>query len=183
MMPRFSATSARPLLPQGAELAMPPSQLKVVASLFAALCLTLLPWADELRWLLPDFTLMVLLYWCIHAPRLTGLGIAFMLGMVTDVAQGLLLGLDALAYCAAAFVALSVHKRLEGFDPPRQTMQIAPLLLGKEALVLTLGMAFGRTAADWRYMAAGLVAVSLWLPLAMLLDHLTGRPALDAEPA
>lgn len=175
--------SARPLLPQGAELAAPPSRRKVVGSLLVALCLTLLPWADELRWLLPDLTLMVLLYWCIHAPRLAGLGLAFSLGLITDVSHGLLLGLDALAYCAAAFVVLFLQKRLERFDAPRQTLQLAPLLLGKEALVLTLGLAFGRGDADWRYLASGLVAVALWLPMAMLLNRLTGRPAPVESPA
>lgn len=175
--------SARPLLPQGAELAAPPSRGKVMASLFAALCLTLLPWADGVRWVLPDLTLMVLLYWCIHAPRLVGLGLAFTLGLVTDVAHGLLLGLDALAYCAAAFVVLSLQKRLEGFDAPRQTLQLAPLLLGKEALVLTLGLAFGRGDADWRYLATGVVALALWLPMALLLDRVTGRPAPVEPPA
>lgn len=173
---------ARPLLPQGAELAAPPSRAKVMISLFTALCLTLLPWADGLRWLLPDLTLMVLLYWCIHAPRMVGLGVAFALGLVTDVAHGVLLGLDALAYCAAAFVVLWMQKRLEGFDAPRQILQLAPLLLGKEALVLTLGLAFGRGEADWRYLAAGLVAVALWLPLVLLLDRLTGRPAPAEHP-
>ncbi len=184
MMPRPSLSNgARPLLPQGAELAAPPSHGKVMASLFAALCLSLLPWADGLRWLLPDLTLMVLLYWCIHAPRLVGLGLAFALGLVTDVAHGLLLGLDALAYCAAAFVVLSLQKRLEGFDAARQTLQLAPLLLGKEALVLTLGLAFSRGDADWRYLASGVLAVVLWLPLAMLLDRITGRPAPAEPPA
>ncbi|PIV88818.1 MAG: rod shape-determining protein MreD [Hydrogenophilales bacterium CG17_big_fil_post_rev_8_21_14_2_50_63_12] len=172
---------AKPLLPQGAALAAPATRAKVMSTLFAALCLTLLPWADGLRWLLPDLTLMVLLYWCIHAPRLAGLGIAFALGLLTDVTHGLLLGLDALAYCGAAFVALMVQKRLEGFDVPRQTLQLAPLLLGKEALVLTLGLAFGRGEADWRYLAAGLLAALLWLPLAMLLDRVAGRPVPESE--
>lgn len=150
-------------------------------SLFVALCLTLLPWSEGTRWLLPDLTLMVLLYWCIHAPRMVGLGLAFSLGLVTDVAHGLLLGLDALAYCAAVFVVLSLQKRLEGFDVPRQTLQLTPLLLGKEALVLILGLAFGRGDADWYFLAGGVLAALLWLPLALLLDRLTGRPA-PAEP-
>jgi len=171
-------SAAKPLLPQGAELAAPPTRAKVMVSLFAALCLTLLPWADGVRWLLPDLTLMVLLYWCIHAPRLAGLGIAFALGLITDVAHGLLLGLNALAYCAAAFVVLLLQRRLEGFAPPAQTLQLAPLLLGKEVLVLTLGLAFTRGEADWRYLAAGLLASLLWLPLALLLGRLSGRPAL-----
>jgi rod shape-determining protein MreD len=172
----------RPLLPQGAELAAPPTPLKVYGSLLLALAATLLPWPDDALWLAPDFTLMTLLYWNIHAPRYANLGAAFVLGVVTDVARGVLLGLDALVYTAAAFLALSLRLRLVNFDPPRQALQIAPILLGKEALVLGLGLSLGRAAdADWRWLAAGLLAGLLWAPLAMLVDQLTGRPSTPLQ--
>lgn len=172
----------RPLLPQGAELAHPPTRTKVFVSLTVAFALTLLPWMDQIHWLIPDFTLMTLLYWNIRSPRLAGLGVAFSLGLLTDVARGVLFGLNALAYCAATFVVLLVQRRLAGFDTPRQTLQLSPILLGKEALVLTLGLMLGRDAADWRWLAAGILAVALWPPLAWLLDRLTGR-AISAAPA
>lgn len=180
-MPRAEPNLEKPLLPQGAELAAPPTRTKIYASLILALSLTLLPWADQIRWLVPDFTLMVLLYWNIRAPRLAGLGAAFTLGLVTDVAQGVLMGLNALAYCCATLAALLVQRRLEGFDAPRQSLQVAPLLLGKEALVLTLGLMMGRVDADWRWLAAGLIAGLLWLPMALLMDMITGRPALPQQ--
>lgn len=180
-MPRAETNPEKPLLPQGAELAAPPTRTKVYGSLILALSATLLPWADQIRWLVPDFTLMVLLYWNIRAPRLAGLGAAFTLGLVTDVARGVLMGLNALAYCSATMVALLVQRRLEGFDAPRQTLQLAPLLFGKEVLVLTLGLMMGRVDADWRWLVAGLIAGLLWLPLAMLLDLITGRPALSSQ--
>lgn len=168
----------RPLLPQGAELAAPPTPFKVYGSLLLALAATLLPWPDDALWLAPDFTLMTLLYWNIHAPRYANLGAAFMLGMVTDVARGVLLGLDALVYTTAAFLVLSLRLRLVNFDAPRQALQIAPILLGKEALVLGLGLALGRAHdADWRWLAAGVIAAALWAPAAMLMDRLTGRPS------
>jgi rod shape-determining protein MreD len=135
----------------------------------------MLPWMEQIRWLVPDFTLMVLLYWNIRAPRLAGLGAAFSLGLITDVARGVLIGLNALAYCAATFVVLLVQRRLEGFDTPRQTLQLSPILLGKEALVLSLGLMLGHGGADWRWLAAGVVAAALWPPLAWLVDRVTGR--------
>lgn len=168
----------KPLLPQGAELAAPPTWTRIHASLALALAATLLPWADQIRWMVPDFTLMALLYWNIRAPRLAGLGVAFILGLITDVARGGLMGLNALAYCIATFVVLMVQRRLEGFDAPRQSLQVAPILLAKEALVLTLGLMMGLGDADWRWLAAGLIAGLLWLPLALLVDRITGRPAL-----
>lgn len=174
--------SAKPLLPQGAELPLPASRSKINATLALALALTLLPWADGIRWLVPDFTLMVLLYWCIHTPRIAGLGMAFALGLVTDVAHGVLLGLHALAYCGAAFVVLLLHRRLERFAVAAQALQLGPLLFVKEVLVLTVGLAVGRGEADWRYLAAGLLAALLWLPAALLLNRLCGRPDRPAHP-
>lgn len=168
--------SEKPFLPKGAELVAPPSRVKVLALLAVALALNLSPWPDSARWLVPDFTLMVLLYWNIRTPRLAGLGTAFLLGLVVDVARGLHMGLNALSYCAAAFVVLMLQRRLENFDAPRQNLQIAPVLMGKEALVLALGLLFGHGEADWRWLAGGVIAVLLWTPMAWLLDRLTGRP-------
>jgi rod shape-determining protein MreD len=165
----------KPLLPQGAELAHPPTRAKVYTSLVIAFALTLLPWTEQYRWLVPDFTLMVLLYWNIRAPRLAGLGAAFTFGLLTDVARGVLIGLNALAFCAATFVVLLVQRRLAGFDAPRQTLQLAPILLSKELLVLTVGLAIGRGTVDWRWLVAGVVAVLLWSPLSWLVDRATGR--------
>jgi rod shape-determining protein MreD len=179
-MPRVDLTPEKPLLPQGAELAAPARRSRVYASLALALAATLLPWADQIQWLVPDFTLMVLLYWNVRAPRLAGLGVAFSLGLITDVARGVLMGLNALAYCTATFVALLVQRRLEGFDAPRQALQLGPLLLGKEALVLTLGLVMGLGDADWRWLAAGLAAALLWLPLAWLMDQISGRSVAAA---
>lgn len=174
-MPRAESTE-KPLLPQGAELAAPPTRAKVYVSLALALALTLLPWAEQIHWLVPDFTLMLLLFWNVREPRLAGLGTAFTLGLITDVARGVLMGLNALSYCAATFVALLVQRRLEGFDLARQTLQLAPILFAKEALVLVLGLMMGRGEADWRWLAAGIMAGLLWLPVALLVDRVTGRP-------
>jgi rod shape-determining protein MreD len=172
-----------PLLPQGAELTHPPTRAKVYISLLLAFSLTLLPWMEQIRWLVPDFTLMLLLYWNIRAPRLAGIGMAFSLGLLTDVARGVLFGLNALAYCVATFIVLLVQRRLEGFDTPRQTLQLFPILLGKEALVLTLGLMMGRGDADWRWLAAGLAAALLWPPLAWLVDRITQQqPASRQTP-
>ena len=180
-MPRAEPTD-KPLLPQGAELAAPPTRAKVYLSLAVAFALTLLPWAERTHWLVPDFTLMLLLYWNVREPRLAGLGMAFILGLMTDVAWGVLMGLNALGYCAATFVALLVQRRLAGFDLARQTLQLAPILFAKEVVVLVLGLMMGRGEVDWRWLAAGVIAGLLWLPMALLMAAITGRPS-STRPA
>lgn len=180
-MTTASPRPAKHFLPKGAELVAPPNRAKVFGLLGVALALNLSPWPDGVRWLVPDFTLMVLLYWNIRAPRLAGLGTAFLLGLVVDVARGLHMGLNALSYCAAAFVVLMLQRRLQNFDAPRQNLQLVPVLVGKEALVLTLGLMFGHGEVDWRWLAGGVLAALLWTPMAWLLDRLTGRPVEAAS--
>jgi rod shape-determining protein MreD len=180
MTPR-GAKTGKAFLPKGAEVAEPPGRLKVWGLIGLGLAMNLSPWPDEVRWLVPDFALMALIYWHIHMPRLAGLGAAFLLGLVVDVVRGVHMGLNALAYCAAAFVVLLVRRRLEKFDAPRQTLQLAPVFVGKEALVLTLGLWFGHGQADWRWLAGGVLATLLWTPLCWVLDRVTGRPAAPTE--
>lgn len=172
---------ARALRPRGPQLIAPASARLVFGSLALAYLLGLLPWPLAWRWLVPDFTFLVLLYWNVHSPHRAGLGLAFVLGLLTDVARGVLFGMHALVYVAGAFVALSLRRRLENFQPPGQALQLAPLFLGKELAVLLLGLTIGHTVVDWWHLAAGAVAALLWLPVCLLLHRLGGRP--PAVPA
>lgn len=171
----------RSLSPQGPQLIAPASARMVYGSLALAFVLGLLPWPQGWRWLVPDFTFLVMLYWNIHSPHRAGLGLAFVLGLLTDAARGVLFGMHALVYVVAAFVALSVRRRLENFLPPGQALQLAPLFLGKEVSVLLLGIAIGQKVIDWWSLAAGPMAGLLWLPVCLLLHRLGGRP--PAGPA
>lgn len=163
------------LLPKGTAIVAPPSWRLLLLTLTLAFLLTLLPWPSAGRWLVPDFTLMVLLYWHIHAPRPVGMGLAFLLGLLSDAAGGVLIGQHALTYVLAAFVILNLRRRLEAFPPFGRALQVAPVFIGQAALTLLLGLLFDRQVSDWRYLAAGLTAALLWFPMALLLDALSGR--------
>lgn len=169
------------LVPRGPQLVAPASARLVYGSLGVAFLFGLLPWPGQWRWLVPDFAFIVLLYWNIHATHRAGLGLACVLGLLTDVARGVLFGLNGLVYVLAAFAALSVRRRLENFLPPGQALQLAPLFVGKELIVLLLGLAAGQTVVDWWALAAGPIAALLWLPVCLLLHRLAGRPS--APPA
>ena len=68
----------------------------------------------ELR---PDFLMLVILYWCIQEPRYMGVGVAWMLGLVMDVADATVFGQHALAYAV-----LAVRRRL--LPPPRAALPV-----------------------------------------------------------
>ena len=65
--------------------------------------------------LAPDFVALVLAFWCVRQPRLVGIGIAWLLGLLIDVGNGVLLGQHALAYSVLAFGAIALSRRILWF--------------------------------------------------------------------
>ncbi len=153
------------------EFLLPATPIFIAASLLVALLLNWLPWHGVWLALRPDFAALVLLYWCTHKPYRVGIGVAWMVGMLADVADASLFGQHALAYAVLAFGGIVLHRRVQMFDLRQQTMQIFPLLL----------LAYGVYAAvhwqvhgyvAWEYFLGSVVAALLWAPLTVLLQAL-----------
>ena len=73
----------------------------------------------------PDFLALVLLYWCIQEPRLIGVGIAWCVGLVMDVADATVFGQHALAYAVLAYAAEYFRRRVLRFPLWQQAAQVA----------------------------------------------------------
>lgn len=105
----------------------PASPRFITFSLGAALLLNLLPWG-RLVWI-PDFVALTLVFWNIHQPRRVGIGAAFVMGLLMDVADGTLLGQHALAYTLLSYGAIMLHRRILWFSVPAQILHVLPLFL------------------------------------------------------
>lgn len=161
------------------EFLLPASPIFIAASLLVALLLNWLPWQGVWLALRPDFAALVLLYWCTHKPYRVGIGIAWMVGMLADVADASLFGQHALAYAVLAFGGIVLHRRVQMFDLRQQTLHVFPLLL----------LAYGVYAAvhwqvhgyvAWEYFLGSVVAALLWAPLTVLLQALR-RPRSNSS--
>src|ERR1044071_9194450 len=84
------------MLAASSSILMPVRLSTIIGSFALALFLNFLPWRD-LR-LMPDFVALTLCFWCIRQPRLVGLGVGWMLGLLTDAGNGVLLGQHRLAH-------------------------------------------------------------------------------------
>lgn len=135
----------------------------VVLSVVVALVFNLLPWRD-LRGV-PDMVALVITFWAIHQPRLMGIGVPFLVGLLMDAANGVLLGQHALAYAVLAFLANALHRRLLWFPSWAQAIHVLILLLLAQLLMLLVRMFAGSTFPGWSYFLGSLVAAALW-PLA-----------------
>ncbi|MDP1898678.1 MAG: rod shape-determining protein MreD [Sulfurimicrobium sp.] len=151
-------------------LARPPSGQFIALTLLAALMLDILPWQGAALLLRPDFVLLLLLYWAVHQPLRIGMGAAWGLGLVMDVADGALLGQYALAYTITIFLALTLHRRIQAFSLWPQSLHIFSLLLVAQILVLLVRLISGAAFIGWGYFLASVTGALIWPPLSLLVQ-------------
>jgi len=165
-----------PMPPQ--YLLLPASRAFITFSLIAAFLLCLLPWGRLPG--VPDFMALTLVFWHIHQPRLVGIGIAFLFGLLLDVHEAALLGQHALAYTLLSYGAMSLHRRVPWFDMPAQMLHVLPLFVGAQAVTLVVLLAVGSEFPGWTWFLEGIATTLLW-PLADLMLLAPQRRAIDRD--
>ena len=124
----------------------------------------------------PDFLALVILYWCIQDPRYVGVGVAWALGLVMDVADATVFGQHALSYAVLAYAAEYFRRRVLRFPLWQQAPQVAVLLLACAALILLVRFVGGAPLPRWTYFVSPVVGALLW-PLVSVLLQWPQRPA------
>ncbi len=157
--------SARP-----EEILLPARPWFVVLTLFLGLMGNTMPVSGITLAFMPDFLALALLYWCIREPRLIGVGIAWCLGLLMDVADATLFGQHALAYAVLAYAAEYFRRRVLRFPLWQQAAQVAALLLFCAGLVLLVRVVGGAPLPRWTYAVGPLVGAFLWPVLTVLLQ-------------
>ena len=147
----------------------------IVASFAVALLLNFLPWRSIA--LAPDFVALTLAFWCIRQPRLVGLGIGWLLGLLTDVGNGVLLGQHALSYSLLAFGAITLSRRILWFALWGQALHVAALLLFAHGGAALVRLAAVAEFPGWTLAVGPLLGAALWPPLTVVLLLPQRRPA------
>jgi len=156
---------------------MPVRTGTIIGSLVLALFLNFLPWRD-MR-LVPDFVALVIAFWCVRQPRLVGIGIAWIVGLVTDAGNGVLLGQHALAYSLLAFLSVWLSRRILWFGPMLQSLHIALILLVAEGATLVVRLAAGDPFPGWPIFVRPIFGALLWPAVTWLLLLPQRRPVSE----
>jgi len=155
------------MIPSSSQILLPVRMSTILGSFALALFLNFLPWPD-LR-LVPDFVALVLCFWCVRQPRLVGIGVAWMLGLLADAGNGVLLGQHALAYSLLAFLAIWLSRRILWFRTMQQAMHVGALLVVAQAVVLLVRLASGSGFPGWALLIGPLAGALLWPLVSWLL--------------
>ena len=141
-------------------------------SVFIALLLGLLPLPPLLQPLRPYWLALVVAYWVIEAPGRIGLGFAFAMGLLADLAFGGLLCEQALRLVIMAFIVQRFRAQLRFFPMPQQALAIGGLLLNDRVVSAAVHLALGEPQLPWSFWWAPLLGMLLWAPVFLLLDTL-----------
>jgi rod shape-determining protein MreD len=148
----------------------------IYLSLFAVYLLLLLPWTESALRYKPDFTLLVLIFWLIRAPRLCNIGTAWFIGLLVDLATGGIFGQHAWAYTVTAFFTMVYQKRLILFNRFHQFIYVFILLIIAQIVLLILKTFSGVPFPGMVYFMPSVIGVLLWSISLLFKLHTDGRP-------
>ena len=144
-------------------------------SLLLALLLGLVPLPGLVQPLRPYWLALVLAYWLLEEPERIGLGVAFLLGLVADLAFGGLLGEQALRLVVMAFILQRFRARMRFFPLSQQALVVGVLLLNDRVVTAAIHVVMGAPQLPWMYWCAPVLGMLLWAPLHFVLDALRLR--------
>ena len=153
------------------EILRPVKPSFILLTLFIALLANIFPLSPASTALRPDILALVLLYWCIREPRYVGVGTAWFVGLVMDVADATLFGQHALAYAVLAYAADYFRRRVLRFPLWQQAVQVAALLAVCAAIVLLVRIVGGAPLPRWTYAAPPIIGALMWPVLSVLLQY------------
>lgn len=106
----------------------------VLASLFVAAVLAVIPLPAWLVWGRPEWIALVLVYWCIALPHRVGVVVAVFAGLAMDLLEGAVLGQNTFALAVLALLSVALYQRLRVFSLWQQS-GIVFLLIGIHQLI------------------------------------------------
>jgi len=146
---------------------LPVKASTILGSFALALLADFLPWRSVA--LAPDFVALVLVFWCVRQPRLVGLGAGWLLGLLIDAGNGVLMGQHALAYSLLAFASITLSRRILWFPLWGQALHVLALLLFAQGVSALVRLAAGAEFPGWIIFAGPVIGAALWPLVTTLL--------------
>lgn len=154
-----------------------PQRLAVATCIIVALVLTIVPLPPALAPWRPDWVLLTLIYWSMAVPRSYGVGTAWLLGIVLDIAQGALLGQHALALSLIVYMTAKFHLQLRVFPLSQMTAIVGILLALYQFILFWINGVAGISAPAETYWGPVVGGIIAWPVLALFFNGIRYRSA------
>jgi rod shape-determining protein MreD len=149
-------------------LSRPSSLFFIICTIFLGLLLNIFPWGNH-SWV-PDWLLIVLVFWNVYDPRKISMFTALLLGLLMDVHFSSLLGLHAISYSLVTFITIAWHRRILDLTTIPQAFHLLPIFfIGNAFNFLVFWWIQDNSAiSGWSFFISCIIEACLW-PLAKWL--------------
>lgn len=154
--------------------------LPIVLSILVALMLAIAPmpeWASAFR---PDWVALTLIYWAMNLPKTCGIGVAWLIGIVLDVAQGTLLAQHALSLSLIVYLTVKFHLQLRVFPMSQMAATVFALLAIYRFVLFWINGIAGVDAPASTYWGPVITGALVWPLIAIVLRSMPYRAGARA---
>ncbi len=141
----------------------------IFLSFLLALMLSALPLPEDLQWWRPEWVVLVLLYWIVAIPERVGLGSAWIMGILLDLLEGSLLGLNALSLTLVAYIMLLLYRRVRMFSWLQQAVFVFMLVAIYQIVSHWIKGILGGSTQTLMFLMPAFISAMLWPWLFVLL--------------
>jgi rod shape-determining protein MreD len=110
----------------------------------------------------PEWILLVLIYWAIAIPSINKLFLAFLLGFLTDIVLGQVLGISSLFYVILIYIVLRLYNSLRYMTIAQQSFVIFFLIIVKQHLLVWAYIIIGKTIEYQAILIGSFMNAFLW---------------------
>ncbi len=147
-----------------------------VLSLLLAVLVHIYPARGDLAFWRPPLPLLVMLYWMWCEPFRAGVGLSWCVGLGLDLLFGPVLGLQALAMAASAYIVKILGQWLQHLSLPQHSVLVVLLVTAYQAIVGTVAALLGRGELGWTLLYPALSSAVVWPVLVFVLHYLRRHP-------
>lgn len=141
----------------------------LVVSVLLALLFSIMPLAEPMLLWRPDWLLLVVIYWALHAPRWLGVWSGLWLGLLLDVVMGTTLALHASGMVVAVYLA-GMTQGWSGVHSLRATTLLVLGLVAAARLVqFALQLVVDPGVSFWLLWPGALASALVWPALMLML--------------
>lgn len=142
----------------------------ILLSFSIAYLLAIVPFPEWAMLYRPEWVPMVLIYWVMALPYRVGIGSAWVVGLLLDILEGSILGLNAMSLVILAYVTISLHQRLRMFSTLQQSGLVLTLIGLNLILCNWLQIVTGQSVpSNLMFLMAALSSAVIWPSLFQLL--------------
>lgn len=147
----------------------------IFVSLCLAFVLSIVYLPSQIQFWRPDWTALVVLFWVFLAPHKIGIFFAWTVGIMQDVLEGAVLGMNALAFAVMAYLLVSMYQRFKLFPLIQQSFMIF-MLIGIDLMICHLIKSVtGVSASGFVYLYPAITSAAIWPFFYLFMSNLVRK--------